>query len=131
MRILTFDYDNSYYPSAPVMEITIQDADVSEHKITFVALVDSGADASMIPIHILETIDATYITTKAMRGIMGPANPVDMYLVTIEIGEAIVPMVEVIALQQGAEAIVGRDVLNHLVVTLNGLANMLEIAQEL
>lgn len=130
MRILTFDYDNSYHPSAPVLEITVQDADLAEHQASLIALVDSGADASMIPIHILENIGATYITTKGMRGVMGPANPVDMYLVRIQVGETIVPIVEVIALQQGAEAIVGRDVLNYLVVTLNGLAGMLEIVQE-
>jgi predicted aspartyl protease len=130
MLILTFDYSNSYYPAAPVAEITIQDADRHEQVVNLIALVDSGADASMIPVNILEKIGATYVTTKGMRGITGPAHPVDIFLVTIQVGDVTVPMVEAIALQHGTEAIIGRDVLNYLVVTLNGLAGMVEIVQE-
>lgn len=37
--------------------------------------------------------------------------------------------VDVIADRQGAEAILGRDVLNQFIVTLNGLASMIEITQ--
>lgn len=44
------DYDGDYYPSAPVIEISIR---TSRHKDKlspkFMALVDSGADATMIP----------------------------------------------------------------------------------
>lgn len=52
-----------------------------------------------------------------------------MYLAVIQIGPFQVHGIRILADQEGGEAILGRDVLNQLVVTLNGLANMVEVSQ--
>ena len=50
------------------------------------------------------------------------------YVVDLHLGEHHIHAVEVAALPAGDENILGRDVLNHLVVTLNGLVGVTEVA---
>lgn len=62
-----------------------------------------------------------------MRGITGIAYPVDLYLITVQIGSHNIPAIRAIVATSDGETIIGRDVLNQLVVTLNGPANVTEI----
>jgi predicted aspartyl protease len=90
------------------------------------ALVDSGADATMIPINLLRKIRARVVETRRLRGVTGSSKVVQLYGVTIRIEGFVLPAVQVIA-TVGDEATLGRNVLNHLIVTLNGLAGVTEI----
>ncbi len=83
----------------------------------------------MLPINVLHNINALYVETRQMRGVISYPIEVDTYLTTIQIGLYTLPGIEVIAIDENAEAIMGRDVLNQLVVTMNGLANVVEISQ--
>lgn len=67
--------------------------------------------------------------TKRMRGVTGRSLAVDTYLATIQIGSFTSSGLEVIAMTDETEVIIGRDVLNDLIVTLNGLAHIVEITQ--
>jgi hypothetical protein len=99
MTVYTFDYSTEYDPPGPIVEFQVSKAGHG----------------------------ARYVETRQMRGIVGLAYPVDLYLVSIRIGVHPMPAVRVIAGVAESEAIIGRDVLNHLVVTLNGLASVTEI----
>jgi predicted aspartyl protease len=127
MTVYTFDYSTEYDPPGPIVEFQVSKAGQQTPDVTLSALVDSGADATMLPITALQSIGARYVETRQMRGIVGLAYPVDLYLVSIRIGVHPMPAVRVIAGVAESEAIIGRDVLNHLVVTLNGLASVTEI----
>lgn len=121
-------YDNRYNPAAPVVELTVYAAGTSENGKSFVALVDSGADATLIPLETLNRINAEYVTTRRMRGVLGKAYKVDIYVVSLEIGQHRIDGIHAIAIEHGEEEpIIGRDVLNQLIVTLNGLGEVLEI----
>ena len=50
-----------------------------------------------------------------------------MYLATLHIGSHVLNAVRVVAVHEGSEAILGRNVLQFLVVTLNGPAAATEI----
>ena len=110
-------------PSAPVIKMSVQ----ARSSVEVIALVDSGADATIIPMNLLRKIGATYVKAQQMRGIIGRSQEVDLYLVTIQISVHRLPGIRVIAANPGTEVILGRDVLNHLIVTLNGLAGVTEI----
>lgn len=128
MIVYTFDYSTDYEPPAPILEITVSKTGGLAGEVTLLALVDSGADATILPITTLQSITARYIETRQMRGMVGLAYPVDLYLATIRIGSYTVPAVRVVAGTADSEAIIGRDVLNYLVVTLNGLAGVTELS---
>lgn len=59
----------------------------------------------------------------------GVRYPADIYEVTLRIGAYDLPKVRAVADPSNQETILGRDVLNQLIVTLNGLAQVTEIAR--
>ena len=112
MNTSTFDYDTSYAPPAPIIEIEIDGYNQLFGKATLWAMVDSGADASMIPISFLDAVGATYKETLWMRSVTGDRTKVDLYLVSVQIGSYLIRGVHVVAAPKNTEAIIGRDVLN-------------------
>lgn len=124
------NYDNqNYNPAAPVVEIGIAKSGQQTPTTQVAALIDSGADAIMLPINVLQAINARYSMTRQMRGIGDHPLVVEMYLVTLFVGEFAFPGIEVIAASENSEALIGRDILNQMIVTLNGLANVIEMTQ--
>lgn len=123
-------YDHERYdPAAPVVEIGIARLGGAEPVARLIALVDSGADATMLPIDALQAAGGRYVATRQMRGVAGRSVAVETYLVKLVIGPFVFPGIEAVAMATGSEAIVGRDVLNQMIVTLNGLANAVELSQ--
>lgn len=114
-------------PAMPVVEIDllapVQNGVVSR----LTALVDTGADASMLPIDVLQRVNARFIKTRQMRGVTGAAVGVDTYLVTLQLGNDEIPGIVAVAMSPGSEPIIGRDVLNQLQIRLNGPAQELWI----
>lgn len=111
-----FEYDTNYFPSAPVMEVEIEGDGKQRQRILRTALIDSGADNTMIPRNILRQVGARFWGSSRMRGVSGKSNKVDLYSVMIQIGNQ--PMqVQAIASPAGSEFILGRDVLNRLKIT--------------
>jgi len=127
MSVHSFNYDSEYEPPAPVAEVTVYKAGQSVSRVVLSALIDSGADATMLPIAILQTVGARHVETRRMRGVTGVAQMVDLYAVTIELGNQIVPAIWAIATLDN-KMILGRDVLNQLVITLNGPAEVTEVS---
>lgn len=122
------DYDFTYAPSAPVAEIVVS-SDLNITAITLVALLDSGADATMLPFSVLEQIQAEVLETRYLRTVTGKRTIVELYRVSLQLGPYHFHAVRAIATNSLDEVILGRDVLNQLIVTLNGLAAVTEISQ--
>lgn len=120
MNRMAFDYDTSYVPSAPVVEIEIDGYDKEIGKQRLRVMIDSGADVTLIPLFILETVGATYKETRWMRGVTGERIEVDLYLTGLEIGTQLINGVAVVGTPATMDAVIGRDVLNQLVITLDG-----------
>lgn len=113
----------------PVIGIEIDGyAGLRPHPV--MALVDSGADGTMIAIDVLETTGALYEDTVNMRSILGNSEAVDRYTVAIQLGSVTIHGIHAVAIPSGEESIVGRDVLNHLTVTLNGPAHTTQVETE-
>jgi len=127
MSVITFDYDPTCYPAAPVAKIEVSGYDDSLGQRALWAMVDSGADATMIPLPVLNAVGSVYKESAWMSGTAGGRVEVDLYLVAIRIGSTLVDGLHVVGIPAEKEAIIGRDVLNQLIVTLNGLAGVTEI----
>ena len=124
---IRFYYDNNFIPAMPVADIVLQ----HQGKTTRLrALIDSGADGTMIPRRNLRSINAPYQDQLVMRGVTGERETVDCYLTTVIIGSYVSYGIQAVAIGDHGEAIIGRDVLNNLVVTLDGLAQEVEISDQ-
>lgn len=121
-----FPYQSNYPGlSFPVAAATVSGRDTKYQSIT--GLIDSGADATILPLDILRQIDARRIDVAWARTVTGQRYQVNLYQVHIRIGEFEVPGVEVIANEQTDEVILGRDVLNQLYLILDGPGEEVQI----
>jgi len=127
----THDYDSSYAygPALPVIELSVRPVAATDGGISLRALVDSGADATILPLAVLQNAQVDQVGRARMRWGSHQSRPYDVYLATIAIGPYDINGVRVLADTASNEAILGRDVLNQMIVTLNGLANVVEISQ--
>ncbi|MFN8490646.1 MAG: hypothetical protein U0350_23855 [Caldilineaceae bacterium] len=121
------DYSFIYNPAMPTVELEIGLAR-GRVRVTLPAIIDSGADATMVPLRYLRQIRALPIERKQLRGILGATRPVQMYNIFVQLGEYGL-FTRVAGSESNDEPIVGRDVLNQFIVTLNGLASMVEITR--
>lgn len=120
MMVRSYEYSSLYFPSAPVVEIGLRKTSTAP-EIQVEALIDTGADASLMPLALLKRVDASYVTTVSMQSVLGISQRIATYLVAIRVGNIIVPGIRALA-TKGSEPILGRDVLNQLILTLNGPA---------
>ncbi len=124
--IFTYNYSSDYHPSMPMVDLSIG-LPLTEPTVGLQAIVDSGADATMIPVEYLRQIGARRSRKALMRGVTGDGTLVDLFAVAVQLGSYQQRFLEVVGVTDSDEAIVGRDVLNHLMVTLNGPAAVVEV----
>jgi hypothetical protein len=125
--VYTYDYDTVYNPAMPVVEIEIGRA-MADVSLSLTALVDSGVDATIIPLRYLRQIQARHGRTAWMRGTTGVGKLVMLYAISLQLGFFRQAHLEVVGDDEHDEIIVGRDVLNHLAITLDGPGSSVQIA---
>ncbi len=128
MDIFTYPHNRRYNPAAPMIELEMSHAGRLQPAIRFSALVDSGADVTFVPETYLTQINARYAGQARVRSFLGERQFASVYQVRLQIGSFILDPVRVVTLPELTEALIGRDVLNHLIVTLNGLAQVTEVS---
>jgi predicted aspartyl protease len=128
--VITFPYDRQRYsPPAPIMLIEIDAPGRARSNRTVTALIDSGADATLLPIDMLQEISARAVGYATLVGISDKPHLAEVYIVNILVGPYTLYAVRVLAMPAGSDSVVGRDVLNHLTITLNGPAGAVELVQ--
>lgn len=82
----------------------------------------------MLPISALRAVNARFIEKHRVIPVFGRAYTVDLYAVDIQLAGLRIPAIEVIALNGDDYPLIGRDVLNHLIITLDGIGSILRSA---
>ena len=126
--VLSQEYERrTYDPPMPVLDIGISRPGASAPSATMAAVVDTGADGTLVPRDVLEQVGATFVDRAYLRGITGQRQSVDLYLVTLHLGPLRIAGNHAVALPAGEPAILGRDVLNQLDIALIGTAGVTEV----
>ncbi len=124
---IAFDYDVAYPgPAFPTVEIAIT-SENNQQIEGLTALIDTGADGTLIPLALLDIIQARRVDTRFARNVDGTRYVVRLYSVSIAIGPYTMYGIDAAANENTAEIILGRDVLNHLLVKLDGIAQVTEV----
>lgn len=126
---MNYHYSRNYFPSAPIIEVTLIAVAEALRVGPLPALVDSGADGTIIPINHLNEIHAPPTEEMVIRSQWGERYRVMLYLVDMQIGDLTFPGLEVAGDEIANEIIVGRDILNRLRILLNGPKEMVEVSE--
>jgi predicted aspartyl protease len=115
-------YSAQYAPAIPVLQVSFGYGDVRRLPETFAAIVDTGADATIVPDDIARRLKASPLNPAHLETQWGDVHPVTMYLLDVQIGAVRLPSVVVAGDPESDEIIRGRNVLNKLALLLDGPA---------
>lgn len=121
---LSYPYDTSYDPPAPVVPVRISAPGSPDRGVALPALVDSGADVTVIPAAVAEAIGLPPIGQLRVAGVAGVVHGAVVYAAEVEINGVRRPA-EVIGL--GDQTLLGRNLLNQWVLVLDGPGLRLEM----
>ncbi len=124
---MIYRYSRSYFPPAPIVEVTFVSVAENLRVGPLPAFVDSGADGTIVPVEYLNHIRAPSTVEMSIRSQWGERHRVLMYLVDVQIGDMTMPGIEVVGDETSNEIVLGRDVLNRLRVLLNGPEETTEV----
>lgn len=111
-----FAYDTSLDPPAPVVPVRIS-GPVGEEAVMLPMLVDTGADCTLVPASITRRLGLPQIDVIGLTGVGGTRSRATVHAASVELG-GFRSFARVVAFAD--EAILGRDVLNRVLVTLDG-----------
>jgi predicted aspartyl protease len=115
-------YSEEYDPPAPVVAIRLG-LPSGGAGVHVMALVDTGADMTVMPVAAVQSLSLPIVGTIRVAGVTG-ATRATLHAALLEVGGAS-RLAEVVGL--GAEAIIGRDIINHFVLSLDGPGRVLEL----
>ena len=116
---MTTVYDTNAQPPAPFIEFEVVSPQDSTQRHLAQGLLDTGAEVSVLPVEILTALQIPKASNMSVESWDGFPTLVATYIVTLGIADARLDSIEVVAAPM-PYAILGRDVLNHFILTLNG-----------
>ncbi len=122
-----YDYDVDYAPPAPVCQIYLGPGGDEANYGPYKALIDTGADISILPMDYLRQIGAPQVGRDRARSVWGDARSVGVYAVSFKLEGLHIRALRVLADEQGDEIVLGRTVLNRLRIVLDGWASVTDI----
>jgi predicted aspartyl protease len=114
-------YLAAYTPPIPALEIALRLPE-GRRLEPVTALVDTGADATIVPIRFIQQLGIRSVETAFVRTPWDERRPVEIYILDIQTEGITLPGVDVVGDEVGHELILGRNVLNKLILLLNGPA---------
>jgi predicted aspartyl protease len=111
-----FAYDASQDPPAPMVPVRVA-GPVGDEAVMVPMLIDTGADCTLVPAPIVRRLGLPQIDIIGLTGVGGARQRATVHAASIELG-GIRLLARIVAFPD--EAILGRDVLNQVVMTLDG-----------
>lgn len=130
--MISFFYDTEYFPAIPAFEVFLGKPGSLANVGPFKAIVDTGADTTIIPIADLIRCNAQKVEQAAiLRSQWGERRAVSLYSAAIGIGPCQFLAVQVVGDERGNEFVIGRNVLNRLRLVLDGPAGLTEVLEKI
>jgi predicted aspartyl protease len=128
--MIEFPFDDTYSPPVPVCQVSFSVARTGQATGPLSAILDTGADGTLVPQRYLDAIGARRVMETGLRSQWGERRIVYLYLVTLHIGEIELPGTYVVGDELSDEIVLGRNVLNRLKIWLDGPKNISRLSEE-
>jgi hypothetical protein len=123
-----FPFNSRDIPPMPVLEVVFISSEFGHTSDVLIATIDTGADASFVPVELLEQIYAPVGKARYAKSLWGERQEFTTFVVDVRIGDITFPGVQVVG-YDGDAIIIGRDILNKLRLLLDGPAQTTEILE--
>jgi predicted aspartyl protease len=115
--------DRSFDPPAAVLPVRIAGLGAGDPAVLLRMLVDTGADCTLIPARIARSLRLPIVDKIRVIGLGGKPIAAPVHAARVRLG-ALHALARVVAM--GDEALLGRDLLNRLVLRIDGPAGVVE-----
>jgi predicted aspartyl protease len=120
-------YLDDFHPAMPALALRLGYPDEGLAVGPITAIVDTGADGTLVPQSLLDEIGAPLVDSKRIRSHWGEWRQVLVFAVDLGIDDLRLPAVEVVGDEIGSDIILGRNVLNRLSLLLNGIGQTIRV----
>ena len=120
-------YDPTFTPPFPRLPVIVTTIESGAQSAALSGLIDTGADATLMPQAQLRAIKAKEIYWARLRSHWGESRAVSVYLVDLQVAGHNLPGIEVIADDLMEDVLLGRNVLNRLLLLLDGPAGEVDV----
>jgi predicted aspartyl protease len=118
--MMRYRYNHQVSPPAPFVHVAMYRIDGGGTPVTVPALIDSGADRTVIPIILAEELALPRSGMIEVAGLNQAATMMAVYVIRIGIGDLTPVVADVIGAASEQYVLLGRDILNGYRVTLDG-----------
>src|SRR5262245_36977819 len=126
--MIRFRYNQQVHPAAPYVYVILRPPSEDGPSREVPALVDTGADTTVVPLEVVEALDLPQIGVVRTAGFGGRVDLIPSHLVRLRVRGLAESAVKVLASPDESYVLLGRDVLNQFRLTLDGPGLALEIA---
>jgi predicted aspartyl protease len=113
-------YATEYFPPIPVLEVSLAVPLTSDWHGPISAIVDTGADFTIIPESLLEPLQLPPVRQAVIRSQWHVGERFHLYRLDVRIGGLIFPSIEVAGDPISDDFVLGRNLLNYLDLRLEG-----------
>lgn len=110
----------TYFPPMPVLDLSLCAPGSDGWNGPFTAVVDSGADYTIVPWTLLKPLDPPVVRPATLSSQWQGKRSVYVYEVDLRIGTMILPGIDVAGDPFSDDVLLGRNVLNRLDLRLEG-----------
>ncbi len=125
--MIRYSYNRQLVPPAPFIHVAVRCIETGREIGQSPAQLDTAADRTVLPESFVESLGLLPLDELPIEGFGGQVLLLPTYRVQIGIHDLPPVMIEVIAHTAEPFVLLGRDVLNHLRVLLDGPQGLLEI----
>jgi len=125
--MVRYQYAKDVLPPAPFVHVELQNPFSDLAVSDLPALLDSGADRTVVPAKLARDLQLTAIRDIVVGGLGGAQHSLQTFRVLLQIRHNEPTRLEVIAHEGEPFILLGRDVLNQFRIVLDGPNQMLEI----
>jgi len=112
------------FPSLPVILRRVEGNVTTE---IIPALVDTGADFTLAPLAYLRKLQIPKSYQTNVRSHWGEFTSVNVHIADLEVAGELLPAIDIVADKRGKDIILGRDVLNKLILLLDGVHQQTDV----
>lgn len=116
---MRFPHSADYFPPIPTLIIGLRAPDGSQSHGAVPAIIDTGADITLVPLTLLEQVSAPEMDEVRLRSHWGEITTMTTYLIDMELGADILPGIEVVGDLHGETVLLGRNVINKLLLLID------------